>query len=394
MTVGVPSVFQEESFLRQALGREMALDLLEGFLPQRQGVGQLTSRGIMRPHFVSQDYHDAVRQEERERKEVASALNGALNPQRRPSIADVAEKGLIPETWMVELYGLADSVRKKHRRMESAVDDLKSRLNVPPILADVVATDVLTEMEAVDPQLIPSGGGGGHFGAGGGYGDAVAMQSNMEPPKVQEEEDEERPSGRRGSNEEDQSVWWRTQIESLRRQIEGKEDEIGTLRTANGDLEAELERLRASEHGHLSTISVLEEQSAAVRGQTEEMNLLREQQSSIELHRLDSAAIEMELSRERNRTEQLRSEKSEIERELYAEKERVSEMEQRLRSYEEQKVTLIQSTNEQMNQLREYLLFYQRYFHEERARKEERARRREEREREVQQRSVFGTLFG
>ena len=194
--------------------------------------------------------------------------------------------------------------------------------------------------------------------------------------------------------DDDQSVWWRTEIESLRRQIEGKEEEIDTLRSANGDLEAAMDRLTATERGHLSTISVLEEQSAAVRGQTEEMNLLREQQSSIELHRLDSAAIEMELSRERAATEQLRSEKSEIEEALYAEKERVSEMEQRLRNYEEQKVTLIQSTNEQMNQLREYLLFYQRYFHEERAKREERERRREERERELQQRSVFGSLFG
>ena len=373
--------------MRQAVGREVALDLLEGFLPQREALQQLTSRGIMHPHFVSQDYHDAVQQQERERKEVVEALNGKLNPKRRPSIADVAEKGLIPETWMMELYGLADDVRKKHRRMESAVDDLKSRLNVPPILADVVATDVLAEMEAMDPQLIPAGSA--HLS----YGDAVdQMQSNMEPKERMD--DEERPSGRRGSNEEDQSVWWRTQIESLRRQIEGKEEEMVSMRTANEGMKAELDRLRATERGHLSTISVLEEQSAAVRGQTEEMNLLREQQSSIELHRLDSAAIEMELSRERAATEQLRSEKSEIEEALYAEKERVSEMEQTLRNYEEQKMALIQSTNEQMNQLREYLLFYQRYFHEERAKREERERRREERERELQQRSVFGSLFG
>ena len=101
-----------------------------------------------------------------------------------------------------------------------------------------------------------------------------------------------------------------------------------------------------------------------MRGQSEEMNLLRAQQSSIEEHRLDSAAIEMELSGERIRTQQLRAEQTEIEEALYAEKERVSEMEQTLRNYEEQKMALIQSTNEQMNQLREYLLFYQRYFHE------------------------------
>ncbi len=173
-------------------------------------------------------------------------------------------------------------------------------------------------------------------------------------------EDEDRPSGRRGSNEEDQSVWWRTQIESLRRQIEGKEEEIGTLQSANGEMKAQMDGLKATENEHLSTISVLEEQSAA----SHQMELLRAQQSSIEEHRLDSEAIEMELSGERVRTDQLRKEQSEIEKELYAEKERVSEMEQRLRLYEEQKMELILSTTEQMNQLRDYLLFYQQYFKE------------------------------
>ena len=57
---------------------------------------------------------------------------------------------------MLELYGLADDVRRRHQHFDSAVEDLKDQLNCPPILADVVATDVLTEMEQVDPVLIPS----------------------------------------------------------------------------------------------------------------------------------------------------------------------------------------------------------------------------------------------
>merc|ERR1712176_927558 len=111
---------------------------------------------------------------------------------------------------------------------------------------------------------------------------------------IQEVDDEpERGTGRRGSNEEDQSVWWRTQIEALRREIAGKEETIGALRTKNGNLEQEMERMKETERGHLETISDLEEKTAAIRDQTEEMNSLREQQSSIELDRLDSAAIEM-----------------------------------------------------------------------------------------------------
>ena len=60
---------------------------------------------------------------------------------------------------MIDLYGLADEVRGQHHRMDSAIEDLKSRLNVSPILAEVVATDVLTEIEMVDQRLDHSGTG-------------------------------------------------------------------------------------------------------------------------------------------------------------------------------------------------------------------------------------------
>merc|ERR1711920_582705 len=80
-------------------------------------------------------------------------LNNKLDPKRRPSIVEIGTKGLIPENWLLDLYGLADEVRKRHKKMDSAVLDLKSQLNVPPILADVVARDVLDEVETVDPYL-------------------------------------------------------------------------------------------------------------------------------------------------------------------------------------------------------------------------------------------------
>ena len=53
-----------------------------------------------------------------------------------------------------DVYGLADEVRMKHQRMDSAVNELKMKLNVPPEFAEEKAREILTEMESVDPQLI------------------------------------------------------------------------------------------------------------------------------------------------------------------------------------------------------------------------------------------------
>ena len=140
--------------MRQALGREIALDMLEGFFPNREDINSLTNRGIMHPDFITQDDNDAIEQQLQRKRSVMDDLNAKLNPNRRPSIVQLSDKGLIPENWLLDLYGLADEVRKKHRRMSSAILDLKSQLNVPPILADVVARDVLDEIETVDPYLL------------------------------------------------------------------------------------------------------------------------------------------------------------------------------------------------------------------------------------------------
>ena len=43
-----------------------------------------------------------------------------------------------------------DTVRVRHQKMGSAVENLKSQLSVPPILSDVAARDVLDEIETVD----------------------------------------------------------------------------------------------------------------------------------------------------------------------------------------------------------------------------------------------------
>src|SRR5690606_11848283 len=72
---------------------------------------------------------------------------------RRPSIQDISEKGIIPTEWLYNLYGLADNIRKNHKRMHSAIQDLKSKLDVPEPLAENVARDVLQEIENLDPFL-------------------------------------------------------------------------------------------------------------------------------------------------------------------------------------------------------------------------------------------------
>ena len=58
-------------------------------------------------------------------------LSRKLDPAKRPSLVDIGQ-GLIPNNWLMDLYGMADQVRKRHGRMKSAVADLKSKLNVPP----------------------------------------------------------------------------------------------------------------------------------------------------------------------------------------------------------------------------------------------------------------------
>lgn len=65
---------------------------------------------------------------------------------------------------------------------------------------------------------------------------------------------EEELSGRRGSNEDDQSIWWRQQIEELRTEIAGKQEAIGALRATNGDLKREMGRMEEAENQHLSLL--------------------------------------------------------------------------------------------------------------------------------------------
>ena len=144
----------------------------------------------------------------------------------------------------------------------------------------------------------------------------------------------------------------------------------------------------------IETISNLEEETAAIRESAAEINSSREQHGALAQQQQDADDIEMELNGERQRTKQLKAVKSEIEEALNAERDRVRALEQKMREYEEHKVELAERANEQMNQLRDYLLFYQQYFNEQRARREQKERGQTDRERERSEQSAMKRIFG
>ena len=340
------------------------MDLLEGFFPNREDIYNLTNRGIMHPDFITQDHNEAIEQQHQRKKSVMDELNAKLDPTKRPSIVQLSDKGLIPENWLLDLYGLADEVRKKHRKMESAVLDLKSQLNVPPILADVVARDVLDEIETVDPYLLQSDDKGNH-------------NNNDNEDEDEEDDDDidqddditgglmrirEKGTGRRGSNDnnridinkirqeyENQIYELKKQIEEHKQEMSSKNKKIQILENKNKTLEESIEEQKLSESEYLAKIHRLEHKQSLIKDQTNEISRLREEQNSIELHRLDYKAMEMDLSKERLSTQRLRDEKNSMENELLHYKYKCSEYENVIQQFEREKISLIQNTSKQIN---------------------------------------------
>jgi len=360
----------EESFLRQALGREVAMDLLDTFLPSRPEAEKLTSRGITHPEYVQLDFVEAERRAHARKQSVSDILNTKLDPTKRPSISEIGQQGLIPDNWLMDLYGLADQVRKRHGRMESAVADLKSKLNVPPILADVVARDVLDEIETVDPYLQPEG-----------TSEMALSQNNMQ-------QGSQGGAQRRSSwdreltelqNHDAERERLRAQERELERQRERErehaavvanyEEEIRSLKATQSeqsrrvsDLEAQIRRMKDEENKHLQAISTLERKTSVLDEQSAEISVLREQQNEQELHRLDSEAVQLELEKERLNTRKLEEAAHEAEEELLREKDKVDRLEAAVAQAQRDKIELIERTHEQMETLRQYLRDYQRYF--------------------------------
>merc|ERR1712190_378579 len=109
--------------------------------------------------------------------------------------------------------------------------------------------------------------------------------------------------------------------------------------------------LKDNENMNLVKISSLEKKTSMIDDQNEEIQRLRDEQHSQELSKMDAKATEIELSRERSITQQLRNQNEELTRQLSTAKYRVDEMEQQLQQLADEKIALICKTSEQINKL-------------------------------------------
>ena len=58
------------------------------------------------------------------------------------------------DDWLFDFYELIHSIRKKHKYFTSAIEGIKSQLNLAPILSDIIVKDMLIDVETDDPYLI------------------------------------------------------------------------------------------------------------------------------------------------------------------------------------------------------------------------------------------------
>ena len=300
----------------------------------------------MHPDFITQDHDKAEEQVHQRKKSVMDELNNKLDPKRRPSIVELSNQGLIPQNWLLELYGLADEVRKRHKKMDSAILDLKTQLNVPPILADVVARDVLEEMETVDPYL----------GVDDNGGNEIKEKSDDEVDEDEDEDEEEVVdksellNGRRASNDANADEIYRLkkEIETLNRTVSEQSNKIVMLSNENDSLQETIQSMKQTENGHLTKISSLEKKTSMIDDQNEEITRLREEYHSSELYKLDSKATEIELSKARSDTRRLRDENHQLK--VF------------LQQIADEKIELISKTSAEINKLRGFVRHYQKYY--------------------------------
>eukprot|EP01083_Nonionella_stella_P213467 769924_1 len=97
-----PQYFEspEKSFMKRAVRRESAMNLLEHFLVNRQDIYDLTSRAIIYPDFIMNDHETALQQMDLRKQFVRDELNNKLNPKKRPSIYELSHKNIIPSQWL------------------------------------------------------------------------------------------------------------------------------------------------------------------------------------------------------------------------------------------------------------------------------------------------------
>lgn len=354
-----PQYFEspEQSFLRQALGREIALDLLEGFLPNREDINELTNRGIMHFDFIDKDHQQAMSEEHQRKQSVIEELTEKLDPRRRPSVMDLGDAGLIPENWLLDLYGLADEVRRRHQRMDSAVNDLKSHLNVPPVLADVVARDLLDEIETVDPYLDQGTMNNAEHRSRNSTDDMDINGNQPSPLLLQNNE---------------VLVSMQLQLEQLQMEVSQKSRELIFK-------DDQISKLQTIEHNSMQTISKITKENNKIEDSMNELqneNTILKQEKHIlsrnvcrlqsqqmsEMQRLDWKATEIELDAERMKTKQMKEEQTKCILQLQSSDIKISKLENDIKQMTENKMVLIKQTTEQMNILRSYIVSYQRFY--------------------------------
>ena len=87
-------------------------------------------------------------------EQATAFMNNNANDNNDAPNADVIDGMIMPDNWLLDLYGLGDEIRKKHSIMNCAIQGFKYQLIFPPLLAEKVAYDVMHEIEQVDPYLI------------------------------------------------------------------------------------------------------------------------------------------------------------------------------------------------------------------------------------------------
>ncbi|ETN99257.1 hypothetical protein RFI_38223, partial [Reticulomyxa filosa] len=128
---------------RRETRTKLAHRLSRDFRPSMQS---LESQRILRGNFYEENYESNLQQQEQEKSKIKEELNKKLDPSQRPSVNHLGHIGIMNEESLYQLYGLADDVRKKHTRMESAVEDLKAHLNLSNELGHAISSEVLQEL--------------------------------------------------------------------------------------------------------------------------------------------------------------------------------------------------------------------------------------------------------
>ncbi|ETO21258.1 hypothetical protein RFI_15947 [Reticulomyxa filosa] len=348
---------------------------------------------------TKKDYARNVEKQEQEKIHIREELNKKLDPQRRPSVQELGHIGIMDEKTLYQLYGLADDVRKKHKRMESAVEELKSHLDLPHDLGYAISSELLGELvgqkhlsllyvfNELDPTLtVPA--------------NAMSARASKGLHPISETEhatNEDETNANTKTTDRNEEMRYQTLINELHLALEIEKEKVQTTNTAYAQMEAQyqislnsLSELTTKEKEHVLRIQELENKnnekyktilkerdSLKVMVDQLEAQINRQEQYYTKLEQTNNTKLEQtnNTTESKNKNEaiqQFMKQMSEIEQQnLTLEQERddyltksedtekqIEIMTEVLQRTEDSKIKLIQETAEHMNQLRYYLKCY------------------------------------